>query len=449
MEPTIKKFVKITAAGVGALIVIGILSTMFRTVELGMTDVYQNTLTGNKVVYHGPDFYLSPLFVGKERTYKDETTIVFSRSEDDNGQPVAIGFADTYQATLPLSVRYRLPTDDEHMFALDKSFRSYNNLVNSLYAKTTVDVSVGTATQFTAEEVFQGGLNGLKSAIEDQIKNGLFVTERKRVVVANETTSRVDVGEDKTKASQVEQQITVWKAVPKLDRDGMPLRMVNPFDQYGVFASQLTLELPHPEQRLEILLVAKKESVAKKILSVQKQDNAKEDIKTAKLEGQAAREKAEQERLITADAEIIEMKKQVSVAQQQALKEIVEQQKIADLAIIDKKKELQVSQANEGIQKANEVAAKFEAQSKLHNGLADAKILKAKYDAYDKTLYAMEIQRDTMMAVTTNLQGINITMPTVSVQGGSNGTAMNSLDTVMQAIGIQKLEEIAKASKVK
>ena len=115
--------------------------------------------------------------------------------------------------------------------------------------------------------------------------------------------------------------------------------------------------------------------------------------------------------------------------------------------IINKNKELQVAKANEGIQIANEKAAKYEAQAKLHNGLADAQILEARYNAYDKVLYSMEIQRDTMIRVTSNLQGINITMPQTMISGGANGKAINSLDTVMEAIGIQKLQEIAKQTR--
>ena len=307
--------------------------------------------------------------------------------------PIDIGFADTYEANLPLSGRFSLPSDDTLMKAVHKSFRSQRNLESSLYKKTTVDVAVGTATQFTAEEVFQGGLNSFKAAIEDQVRNGLYVTERKQVAVNSDTKSKVKSGEDKTKGGLTEQIVTIWKAVPKLDKDGHKLRMGNPFAAYGITASQLTLELPKPETRLSGLLVAKKESVAKKILSMQKQENAKEDIKTAKLEGQAKRETAEQKQLIIADAQIVEQEKEVKLAKLHAEREIVQQEKLATLAIINKKKELQVAKANEGIQKANEKAAKYEAKSKLHNGLADAEILAANQKAIRKDILLLNVQQ--------------------------------------------------------
>lgn len=433
--------IKIGLVIIGGLLTIMILATMFRTVELGKTDVYQNTLTGSESVYHGPDWYFSPLFFGNEETYKDETTISFTKAKGDgNPMPIDIAFADTYEADLPLSVRYSLPGTDEEMLKVHKAFRSHANLVRSLYRKTTVDVAVGTSTQFTAEEVFQGGLNSLKASVEDQIKNGLYITERKRVVVSNNTKAKVPSGEDKTTAGTTEQTITVWKAVPKEGKDGHKLRMNNPFSQYGISASQLTLELPTPETLLRGLLVTKKESVAKKILSMQKQENAKEDIKTAKLEGQAKRETAEQKKLIIADAEIIERKKEVKLAGLQAQREIVDRQKLADLAVIDKTKELQIAQANEEIQKANEIAAKYEAQSKLHNGLADAEIKTAMYLAVREDILKLEVEKVTQLAKYKALGTANITLPSTVMMGGSSGSDAGGLNELTNLHIMDKLK---------
>ena len=168
---------------------------------------------------------------------------------------------------------------------------------------------------------------------------------------------------------------------------------------------------------------------------------------TEQLKGDRIRTTAKSEALRLKDMKIIKGQQEVELAEIQAKREIVERNKEASLAIIDKKKELQVATANEGIQQANERAAKFEAQSKLHIGLAEAQIISAKYKAYDKTLYSMEIQRDTMKYVTKNLQGITIKMPQINISGGSDGKPINSVDTVLQTIGVQKLDELAKSLK--
>lgn len=433
----IEEIAKWSGISLGSLIIFFIIMSMFRTVELGYTDVYQNKLNGTTTVYHGPDWYISPIFIGVERTYKDDTTVAFSGAPADKEKftsvslPIDIRFADTYEAKLPLTARFVLPTDDEHMLMVDKSFRSYNNLVNSLYEKTMIDVATNTAQQFTAEEVTQGGLNALKSAISDQVNHGVYVTVRKRVLVEQAITNRVGVGGNKAQSNQTEQQITVWKAVPKVGRDGKVIRNEDPFDKYGVKVLQVNLADPIPEQLLEKLLIAKKTSVAKKILSVQKQDNAKEDIKTAKLEGQAKRETAEQERLIIADAEIIEREKEVKLARLQAQREIVDREKLANIAIIDKRKELQVAKANKGIQQANEQATKFQAQAKLHIGLAEAQIKKAKYEAVIQSILQLEVTKATALAkyeALKNGKGL-IQMPEkVIINNGGEGSKHTSLE---------------------
>lgn len=446
----IRKAIKWSAITVVGLIAFFMLMSMFRTVELGYTDVYQNKATGNTVVYHGPDWYISPIFVGVERTYKDDTTVAFTANPEDKDKfssvstPIDIRFADTYEAKLPLTARFVLPSDDEHMLMVDKSFRSYKNLVNSLYDKTMIDVTTNTAQQFTAEEVTQGGLNALKSAISDQVNKGVYVTERKRVRVEQTLKSKVGVGGDKSRGTLNEQEVTVWKAVPKLDRNGKIMRNENPFEKYGIQVLQVNLADPTPEALLEKLLIAKKTSVAKKILSVQEQDNAKEDIKTAKLQGQAEREKAEQKRLIIADAEIIERKKEVQVAKLRAQREIVDREKLASLAIIDKKKELQIAKDNEGIQQANERATKFQAQAKLHIGLAEAQIKKAKYEAVVQPILELEVTRVTQLAkyqALKNGKGL-VQMPEKVIinNGGGAGVGENHSTTLEDLANIKLME---------
>jgi hypothetical protein len=432
---------------IGVLFGVIALWNSVETVDMGYTKVYQNSMTGTKRVYHGPDFIIRPPFISTVTEYKDDTTLSFASVKDkesftSKNAPISVDFADTYKAQIILNARMVLPTNDEQMLALHKAFRDYDNLVRSLYTKTMVDVTTNTATQFTAEEVFQGGLNGLKSAIEDQASNGVFVTERRKVVSEMGVTDRTDVGEKKEESKLKEKAVYIWKAIPKTGEDGKPLRTKNPLTQYGVQVTQVNLATPTPEPLLENLLNEKKTLVAKKIASIQKQENAKTEMETAKLEGEAKRIKAEQEKLVAADAEIIELKKQVEVAKQQALKEQVERQKLADLAIIDKKKELQMAQDNEAIQKANAIAAKYEGQAIEEKGLAEAKVEKAKYAAKDVKLYTLEKQVEITNNLKKAMQGITIQMPKVNISSEGN-TPINSAEMVLNTIGVSKLMEIS------
>lgn len=438
---------RIVGAVLTVVFVLPMVISMFNTVNMGYTAVYQNKFTKTTDVVHGPDFIFKPPFVATITEYKDDTTLSFAADTEDfssMNDPIAIGFADTYKAKLPLNARMVLPLDDENMLRLHKSFRSQDNLVRSLYTKTMVDVAVNVATQFTAEEVFQGGLNSLKGAIEDQAAHGVFVTERKKVISEMGVTDRTEIGGKKTDSSIKTKAVYVWKAIPKRNKDGHAIRTSNPLAKYGIEVTQVNLAEPIPEQTLEKLLLTKKQLVAKKISSIQRQENAKAEIETAKLEGESKRVAAEQQRLIKADAEVIELKKQVQVAKQQALKEIVEQTKDADLAKIDKAKELQIAKDNQGIQKANAVAAKYQASAIEYKGLAQAKVKKAMYNAVRKDILELEVSRANVSAFSTNMKDFKVQMPTYMVNGSGeagNGVS-NSLETVMNAIGIKNLQEL-------
>ena len=426
---------------VGAIVVLMMGINMVNNIKIGYIAIYENSATGTKQVIHGPSFVLKAPFVGNLEVYKKDTTLSFAPKSDDDAiytsrnTPIKVSFADTYKAQLLLNARMVLPGTDEDMLKLHGAYRTYDNLVRSLYTRTIVDVATNTAQQFTAEEIFQGGLNGLKSAIEDQASNGVYVTQRRKVLSEMGVTERTEVGGRKTDSVTGKKSVYVWKAVPLKDSKGNVKRTKNPLDQYGVQVTQVNLAEPIPEALLEKLLSTKKQLVAKKIASIQKQENAKTNIETAKLEGEANRVAAEQKRLIKADAEVIELKKQVKVAEQQALKEIVEQRKLADLAKINKTKELQIAQANKNIQMANEVAAKYEAQAKLHNGLADAKIKKAMYEAVKPDILKMEVKKVTELARYEAMKVANVTMPTeVTIMGGSDGTGASIQDLTNFAI---------------
>jgi hypothetical protein len=168
------------------------------------------------------------------------------------------------------------------------------------------------------------------------------------------------------------------------------------------------------------------------------------------LKGDRERVEAKQMMLKERDAAVIQADKEVQLAKKQAERETVERQKLADLAIIDKKKELQVATDNEGIQKANEKAAKFEAQALLHKGLAEAKVINAKYSALmkNKDIVMAEIQRDQTVVLSENLKDFKVELPTYySSSADGSSQDMNSLKIIMDTMGIKELKSINENTK--
>merc|ERR1712167_139990 len=129
---------------------------------------------------------------------------------------------DTYVGKIPVTFRFKLPTTSESVRKMHKEFRSEENLVNSLLMRNAANVTVITATQYTGEEFFQGGLNQYKSQLSDQLQNGIYMTERKQVEIEQTDLAPVgaDNGGDEARGSitktpkLVKAKQLVWKTVP-------------------------------------------------------------------------------------------------------------------------------------------------------------------------------------------------------------------------------------------
>ncbi|HAC26608.1 MAG TPA: hypothetical protein DCF82_02115, partial [Marinobacter hydrocarbonoclasticus] len=162
-------------------------------------------------------------------------------------------FADTYTARIPATFRFRLSADPEKIVAMHREFRSYDNLIDSLLIKNAKNVTVVTATQYTGEEFFQGGLNKFKVQLEDQLQNGLYETERQQVEV--EQTDLAAVSSTNDDGDRLERKVQlVWKNIILQDSAGQAKRIANPLDAYGIQVRQVTIGRPLPEKRLDELL---------------------------------------------------------------------------------------------------------------------------------------------------------------------------------------------------
>lgn len=448
---TVKKVVGYGAIVIASLVLI---SNSYFQVEDGKFAIYQNTLFGTKSVVHGPSAsFRMPLF-SLDTHYKYSTTIDFDdsivagkQSASSTNASIGVRFADTYTGSIPIAARLDLPrSNDEMLLAIHSSFRSYDNLVDKLYEKTLKDVVVNAAIQYTGEEFFQGALNEFKTSLNDQANNGII--ETKRIKVPSETMASVvsSVGGDKKE--MVVNTTMVWKTIPQTDASGKLIRAKNPFTQYGIVVSQINIGSPTPEPKLENLLGKKKELIAKKIEIIQRQSNTKAEAETAVLEGETARAINQQKQLLNAQKEIVAKEKEVKLANLNAQTEKIIANKIAALSKIEKQKELDIAKSNEGIEKANFASAKYQAQAEKELGLAKVAILEARYKALNanKEIVMAEIQRDMVKSMTENMKDFKVVMPTYNVNGSGGGN-MNSLQVVMDTLGIKSLQEISSNTK--
>ena len=96
-----------------------------------------------------------------------------------------------------------------------------------------------------------------------------------------------------------------------------------------------------------------------------------------------------------------------------------------------------VNTAEKGTQKANAEAAKFAAEAIRAKGIAEADVLKARYEAYgeNKDLYVAEINRDIAESLYTNLKDFKIELPKNLITGQKDGQGLTSNLDIISAFG--------------
>ena len=435
---------RIVLGVIGAIVgLILVTSTWFTTSE-GFLYYVQNKATGTTTVYAEPGVHLKLPFFTNIYEYKRVATIDMTTAEGNFTRdlgPINVGFADTYTGTVPATFRYRLPTDEVNFRKIHQDFRSYENLVDTLLVNNSRNVAVVTATQYTGEEFIQGGVNNYKAQMEDQLSNGLYITKRERVEV--EETGYADVSSTNSDANLVEKSTRlVMKNVIVVDRaTGQPKRLVNPMEQYGIQVAQVTIDKPTADEQLEKLLNTKRESVGEKITANQEIDTNRVKAEAAKQEREIDKQRAVQIALRDKELATIQGQQKVAVERQQALQELVQQEKERDVAVIQKEKELAISKANRGIQEAAAEAAMFEAEAILSVGLAEAEVSEAKLMAKQSAadIYLAEINRDIAKVMYPALKDVTIDMPDYYV-GGAEGAAPTSLEVFTTLGALENLQ---------
>jgi hypothetical protein len=409
----------------------------------------QNTMTGEFTWYQTEGLRFKMPFFTKISEYPAVATIAIT---DDTAlietssavrTPLGVTFADNYGGDLEASFRVKLPASDKDLERMHQDVKSQSNLVGNTYLTFAKDMLNLTTDQFLAQDFMQGGKGAFKQRLQEQADLGMRVTKREKVEIKGQVADQSLKG-NRSQAATAKQFI--YKVVSQRDENGTLLRRPHSLSKYGITIEQIDLGEFKPAADLVQYVDTIKLRERTRAETVAQQRIERDKAVTEQLIGDRQRITEKNKALMEKDREVIAGQKQVELAQIQAKKEIVERNKVAELAKIDKKKELQQATDNENIEKANEKAAKYRAQAALHEGLAQAKIIEATYKAYDKKLYAMEIQRDTMSTISQNLANTMIKMPQW-VSGSANGKIPNSMDVYLQAVGVDKMNEISKAIK--
>jgi len=242
------------------LIFIIIKATVFVT-ESGYIDLYENPITHDIETYDRPGIHwkipLSSVTRYKQVWIVDFGTGFGGQQIRQDKSPIQLRFADSYTANISATFRYKLPNNRDLLETIHKDFTTHKKLVDALLIPISRDVMVTTATQYTGEEFFQGGLNQFRMALEDQLQNGIYKTKRQKVEINSRDT--LMIGQDGYSGQKIT-NLKVWKTVPITNAKGEIERLEKKsLVSYGIEVIQVTLGVPEPEPELEQLLTDKKE----------------------------------------------------------------------------------------------------------------------------------------------------------------------------------------------
>jgi regulator of protease activity HflC (stomatin/prohibitin superfamily) len=221
--------------------------------------VYENQLTGKINVYDSPGIHFKTPFSPVTR-YKQVWTVNFGNrftgKQILEKGPIQLRFADSYTANLPAIFRYKLPRNQNYIIMIHREFSRFYNLIDSLLIPISRSVTVMTATQYTGEEFFLGGLNSFRRQLLDQLQYGIYETERRQFDV--EQKDLIALGSQQESTPPKITRFKLWKTVPIKGEDGEIKRMDNLLETYGIEVIQVDLGVPVPELELERRLADRK-----------------------------------------------------------------------------------------------------------------------------------------------------------------------------------------------
>lgn len=292
--------------------------------------------------------------------------------------------SDGAKVTFSGSVKFRLPADEATRLKLHKDFGSYDNVVENLIKKNTIDVlSNKTAPMFTASDTYSARKPEIARVLEGQLQNGAYDVYYEDVKMPDGTKYRL--------------------AKVRTDENGKPKIIgKNLLNEYGIEIQQVVMGDPQPEEKILKIIDAQKEAEQTAVLARSQAEKARQETITITEQGKAAVAKAEAE------------------AKAKAIIETTEAAKNRDVA------------------KLNAEKAKFDAEKILAEGKAQAEANRLKVSAGLTPQEAAEWEYKTKVGIAQAVASVKFPANMI-VAGGSDGNSANPFD----AIGLQSLYNLS------
>ena len=193
---------------------------------------------------------------------------------------IGIRFIDQVTAKAAISVRFKLPSDEDTFKDLAIRFRTQENLIQSTLIPTVKQVVSNTGYMFSAQDYISGSASDFRTSINDQMKNGEYSVMKTTV----RDTIRGDIKDSTDR--QIKEIKTSYIVEKREDSAGKLIRIAHDVNKSGVIVDQAIIDDIFLNPEFKKRLTAQRDESAKRQLEQQKIKTAKDAQQRIIAEGE-------------------------------------------------------------------------------------------------------------------------------------------------------------------
>ncbi len=362
--------------------------------------------SGHIQVYSSPGVHWQGF--GSVMHYNKRGAFVFSKHDNqgaEDADAIEIRFNDSGTAKISGVLNYELPGDDARVIDLHSQYLSPEAVEQNLI-RTALQKSIfATGALMTSTESFSSKRNELFVWIRDQLMSGIYLTN----------------GDLVKETDKLGLERTITKVAIKMDtKTGLPvLAEKSIFERFGVQVQSFSLSDVDYDDRISAQIQASLDSTMKVQTAIADAKKAEQDKVTAEQKGLADKAVATAIANVEMAKATIEADKEKAVA----ITKAQQQKEVAQLALD---------------------AAKLEAQATVEKGKGDAEARKLVMEAdgaLEKKLTAWTTAQQNWATAFSQIK-VPVVPGVVMSANGSQGGQANSLETLMQLMGVKMAQDL-------
>ncbi len=263
---------RIIAVGIFLLVALPLLmlsGSLVETNNAGWYSIKQAAGTGTMTAYTKPGMF--PQNFGDVKKYKAADIVYFSKHENDTDDSIQVRFNDGATAHVSGNVRIDLPSDPEKLIQIHKNFRTYEALIRDTVEQVVSESIILTSALMSAEESYTTKRAEFSQMADDQVKNGVYLTEADTIQTKDPKTGEITI-----------KQIVRIQTDPKT---GEFDRKPSVLDHYGIRVSQFVIKEIDYEEGVDNQIKSKQEALMTIVSSKAQAEKAQQQRITAEEEG--------------------------------------------------------------------------------------------------------------------------------------------------------------------